>query len=84
MTAAAFADLVQARPLGRGRWQAHCPDRSPSLAIKEGLEGRVVVHCWAGCDFPAVLASLGLATRDLFNNVPADPSCDSEGPQRAF
>jgi hypothetical protein len=72
-----FADLVHASPNGRGRWQARCPahpDRSPSLAITEGDEGRVLVRCWVGCDTQAILAALGLTMRDLFSAEPADPT----------
>lgn len=81
MTAAAFADLVRARPAGRGRWQARCPahrDRSPSLAVTEGAEGRVLLRCWAGCGTEAVLAALGLTMRDLFNSAPVSPRARAE------
>ena len=73
MTAQAFADLVQARSAGRARWQAVCPahrDRSPSLSIREGDDGRVLVHCFAGCQVQAVLAALNLTSRDLFVGEP--------------
>lgn len=46
-----------ARGLGGRRtgatWLACCPahdDREPSLAIRDGDDGRVLVHCHAGCD----------------------------------
>jgi putative DNA primase/helicase len=55
-----------------GRWRvgrggmAGCPchdDRTPSLSIRDGYEGKVLVHCHAGCDqahLIAVLRSRGL------------------------
>jgi hypothetical protein len=46
MNAPAFADLVEARRTGTGRWQARCPahqDRLPSLSIREGPDGRILV-----------------------------------------
>lgn len=54
------------RALG-GRWRrrygiCRCPahaDRDPSLSVAEGRDGRLLVHCFAGCDFRDVLASLG-------------------------
>jgi hypothetical protein len=41
-------------------WIAHCPahdDRSPSLAIRDA-DGKVLVHCHAGCKQAAVIAAL--------------------------
>ena len=68
MTAEAFAGLVEAHHTGVERWQARCPahaDRSPSLSIRVGLDGRVLVHCFAGCEASAVLTALGLTWRDV-------------------
>ena len=73
MTAEAFADLVRARRTGPGRWAARCPahrDRSPSLSIASGRDGRIVLHCFAGCTNPAVVAALGLTLGDLFPGPP--------------
>ena len=56
------------RETGHGKWIACCPaheDRSPSLAIKECGDGRVLVHCFAGCEVEDVLASVGLQFPDL-------------------
>jgi AAA domain len=50
-------------------WQARCPaheDRHPSLSIGVGDDGRALVKCHAGCTVDAVLAALGLESRDLF------------------
>ena len=49
-----------------GRWLgtyglARCPahdDRSPSLSIAEGHDGRLLLYCFAGCDFEAIRAAL--------------------------
>ncbi len=74
MTAEAFADLVRGRPVGRGRWQALCPahpDRTPSLGILEGREGRTVLICRSrGCKTEAIVKALGLTMRDLFPGPP--------------
>ena len=51
------------------KWNAKCPaheDRSPSLSIKALDDGRVLVHCHAGCSAHDVMAALGLSLRDLF------------------
>lgn len=49
-------------------WIARCPaheDRSPSLSVGEGDDGRVLLHCQAGCETSAVCAALGLEVADL-------------------
>ena len=51
-----------------GKYLSRCPahdDRSPSLAIKDGDDGRVLIHCFAGCDVENVLDALGLSFSDL-------------------
>lgn len=73
MTAELFAELVHARRSGRGRWTARCPaheDGSPSLSIKEGRDGRVLLYCFAGCSLTAILQALGLSIRDVFAGEP--------------
>ena len=48
---------------------ARCPaheDRTPSLSIHQGSDGRILLHCWAGCQTQAVLGALGLSWADLF------------------
>jgi hypothetical protein len=73
MTAEAFAALVDARRTGPGKWQARCPaheDRSPSLSIGSGSDGRILLHCFAGCSHLAIVAALGIAVRDLFAGPP--------------
>ena len=54
---------------GHGKYIACCPaheDRSPSLAIKEGDDGRVLLHCFAGCETEDVLTAIGLTFCDLY------------------
>lgn len=48
---------------------AVCPaheDRSPSLGVSTGADGRVLIHCRAACQTASVIAALGLHWRDLF------------------
>ena len=54
-----------ARALGGHRagttWMARCPvheDRSPSLSITTGNDGKVLVRCHAGCDQRDLIAAL--------------------------
>lgn len=42
-------------------WMARCPahdDSTPSLSIKETCNGKLLVHCHAGCEQSAVIAAL--------------------------
>lgn len=44
-----------------GHGMACCPahdDRTPSLSIAGGSEGRLLLHCHAGCDYDAVRTAL--------------------------
>lgn len=58
-------DVVLGRLAGIRRagaqWLARCPahpDREPSLSIALAADGRVLLHCFAGCSFPAILHAL--------------------------
>lgn len=67
-----------ARPSGKG-YVAKCPshsDRSPSLSIAEGDDGRVLLHCFGGCETVQILGSIGLEMSDLFpqSDKPRRPS----------
>lgn len=57
------------RAAGPDRWLAKCPahaDRSPSFSVKGLPDGRILMHCFAGCDTGAILGALGLTLLDLF------------------
>lgn len=52
-----------------GSWTACCPahnDKGPSLAIREADDGRVLLHCFAGCEVNSVIGALGMDMTDLF------------------
>ena len=56
------------RETGHGKWIACCPaheDRSPSLAIKECSDGKVLLKCFAGCETEDVLAAVGMTFSDV-------------------
>ncbi len=60
--------LVGVRETGPGKYLSRCPshdDRSPSLAIKDGDDGRVLIHCFAGCEPQSVLDAIGLTFTDI-------------------
>lgn len=59
------------RRAGNG-WACRCPahdDRSPSLSIGTGNDGRALAKCHAGCETADVLAAIGLELRDLMPNT---------------
>ncbi len=61
------------RETGPGRYLAPCPahqDRSPSLSIRVLDDGRVLLHCFAGCLVEDVVAAIGLTISDLFPDRP--------------
>ena len=52
---------------------ACCPahrDRKPSLSINIGNDGRVLLHCFAGCDTESILAAVGMTFTDLYPERP--------------
>ena len=66
-----FDDLIdrldKVKRIGHGQAVARCPshaDKSPSLTIKEG-HTCILLHCFAGCTFEAVVAALGLEPEQL-------------------
>jgi hypothetical protein len=61
--------LDRVKRTGSGTWSTRCPahdDRGPSLAVRELDDGRILVHCFAGCDVHNVLAAVDLDISDLF------------------
>lgn len=55
-------------------WQ--CPahdDGWPSLSVREGQSGSVLVHCFGGCSNDAVLRALNLSKRAYFEPHPWSP-----------
>lgn len=74
--------LDKVRAIGPDRWNARCPahpDKSPSLAIRELDDGRVLLHCFTGCDISAILGALGLEFSDLY---PPKPDAHGIKPER--
>lgn len=56
------------RSRGNG-YQALCPahpDQQASLSIDTGEDGRVLLHCFAGCTAEQIVSALGLTLADLF------------------
>jgi len=50
-------------------WIARCPghdDKTASLSISEGRDGRTLIHCHAGCTLDQICAGAGIEPKDLF------------------
>ena len=71
MSAAAIIQrLDRVRRTGEGRWMTRCPsrahaDKGPSLSVREVADGRVLLHCFAGCEVPDILAAIGATWADI-------------------
>jgi len=54
---------------GDQQWEARCPahdDRRSSLSVSVGDDGRVLLHCHAGCEPDAICNALGMQPAALF------------------
>jgi hypothetical protein len=74
--------LQKVKRTGPGNWMACCPaheDRSPSMTIREVDDGRVLVHCFAGCSAADIIGAVGLDFEALF---PPRPKADYLPPVR--
>lgn len=61
---------------GLDKWLACCPahdDRNPSLSVGIGDQGQILLHCFSGCDFDAIVAALGLEAKDLWPDTSLSP-----------
>jgi protein tyrosine phosphatase len=61
--------LEYCKQVSSQKWIARCPaheDRSPSLSIKELNDGRILIHCHAGCGANNILDSIGMEWGDLY------------------
>ena len=82
MTAAEFVQGLEAVRRNGDGYVARCPahdDRTPSLSVKDGDEGGVVLYCHAKCAPEAVCAAHGYKLRDL---APPDPGGNGSGRRR--
>ncbi len=64
---------------------ARCPahaDRSASLSVCEGRDGRALVKCFAGCELLAIVHAVGLEVADLFPQRIADTSPEGRAAAR--
>ena len=79
MTIAEFLPLLRkVRRVRRGEWMALCtahPDKHPSLSIKEGRGGRILLICRSHqCSAESICRALGLKLSDLFADNKLSPA----------
>ncbi len=68
----------QPRKLANGQWLSLCPaheDKEPSLSITLSESGKILLHCFAGCNVSEICSALGISERELFPDA-----CDSNSP----
>lgn len=61
--------LSKVKTLGAGKWLACCPahnDKTPSMTVSEVDDGRILIHCFAGCEPLNIVESVGFTMADLF------------------
>ncbi len=54
-------------------YKARCPahdDRTASLSVTIGDSGAILLRCFAGCDYKAIIGALGFTTKQLFPPAP--------------
>ena len=78
MVISELIELLEGVERNGSGWMAICPahhDQHPSLKIDEGDDGRVLVHCHAGCSVDDIVRAMGLSVSDLFvdEDSPSQP-----------
>ncbi len=87
MTAGAIAKALKGQRTPSG-WLVCCPahnDRNPSLLLGDGEDGKLLCHCYAGCDGRDVLAairSMGLLEHAATTMVRQAPRTDTNDEDR--
>jgi putative DNA primase/helicase len=88
MSAEQIGIALRGRRNGNG-WLVSCPcpnhgkgrgDRNPSLSIEDGDDGRLLLYCFAGCDFEKIIDELD--RRGLTDDERQEPRSVSVTPHR--
>ena len=73
-----LSSLGKVKKTGGNRYVACCSahdDSNPSLAVRELDDGRILLHCFAGCGVEEILNSAGLSFDSLYPEKPIDHVC---------
>ena len=69
MIANILSRLSKVASRSNDEWLACCPaheDKTPSLAIRQSSDGKILLHCFAGCSIEEITDALGLSLNKLF------------------
>ncbi len=72
MTVADLAGRLPGTKRSGAGWRAPCPahgSKGPTLAIREGRDGRLLLKCHARCEIADVLAAIGLKISDIMGSA---------------
>jgi len=62
--------LLGSKPTSKNKVTVRCPshkDSSPSLSVKfDTADGRILMHCFAGCSIESICSSIGIEVSQLF------------------
>lgn len=64
-----LARLEKVKQTSKESYIACCPshnDKNPSLSLRDLPDGRILIHCFAGCQSNSILHSIGLDMNALF------------------
>lgn len=64
-----LSKLSDVKDKGNGQYQARCPahdDQNPSFSLKIDENGKILVHCFAGCSFENICKALGVEAGKLY------------------
>lgn len=80
MNAAEFVASLgaAAKPTQKGRgYMVRCPahdDKNPSLSVDTSPDGKLLLHCFAGCNYDAIMAAAGRPRQAAFPPKPSPPT----------
>lgn len=63
--------LSDVKEVAPDRWMCRCPahkDKTPSLSVRV-KDGKLLVHCFVGCETTSVLEAVGLTWQDLYDEA---------------
>jgi len=58
-----LSQLEDVKKISRNQWQALCPahdDHKPSLSITKAKDGKILLHCFAGCSYEEIIEALSI------------------------